>query len=335
MKKIVTIGGGSGSPVVLKSLLLAGYKDISAISTSTDSGGKTGFIRSDERDRVIAISDLLRNLLALIPDKKGHKTRHKAFLDLVTFTDGRNRNLGYTIYYALLEKYGNDFSLVQQHLEKLLSTKFHGQAIPVSTQPANITFKTLSGDIFNGEHELDRLSMSKNTVSSIWLEPQVDANPKAIKAIQEADVVVVCPGSLYGSILVNFLPNGVKQAYNLSQASKILITNLVSDRNQTHNFTPIRYLNFFKAFLGTDSPFNYVISPNIDSQVFQQMHPLVVERYAYENSHFLGTSNIDRNAFKKEKISLIESDNYSVTKKLNRIRHDPLKMAKTLREIIG
>jgi len=68
--RIVTIGGGSGAPVVVRALVQTGFTDICAITAATDTGGRTGIVRSDERDRVISVSDLLRNLLALIPPRK-------------------------------------------------------------------------------------------------------------------------------------------------------------------------------------------------------------------------------------------------------------------------
>jgi 2-phospho-L-lactate transferase/gluconeogenesis factor (CofD/UPF0052 family) len=109
VKRIVTIGGGTGAPIIIQALLSAGYTNLSCICASMDSGGKTGVIRSDERDQVIAISDLLRNLLALITTVN-HKRNISAFTDLVSYIDGRQRNLGYIIYYALLEKYQTTFS---------------------------------------------------------------------------------------------------------------------------------------------------------------------------------------------------------------------------------
>src|SRR3989338_7737610 len=100
MRKIVTIGGGTGAPVIVQALLQAGYENISCLCASMDSGGKTGIIRSDERDQVIAISDLLKNLIALIPSIGYHQEKPacrqagiRAFIDLVSFIDGRQRNL--------------------------------------------------------------------------------------------------------------------------------------------------------------------------------------------------------------------------------------------------
>src|SRR5258706_5658643 len=174
MPKIVTVGGGTGAPIIIQALLKAGYKDLSCICVSMDSGGKTGIIRSDERDQVIAISDLLRNLLALI-STKNHQKNVAAFTNLVSFVDGRQRNLGYIIYYALLEKYHDDFLAVQKHLEDLLGLDFDGTAIPVTTDSSNLCFQTKNGATFCGEHELDKQTMSKNTITDLWLDPPVSA----------------------------------------------------------------------------------------------------------------------------------------------------------------
>lgn len=347
--KIVTIGGGTGAPVVIQALLLAGFTNISCICASMDSGGKTGTIRSDERDQVIAISDLLRNLLALIPPtstnlrkysseipsiSEGHKKNIRAFTDMVSFIDGRQRNLGYTIYYALLEKYKNDFLKVQAHLEKLLSIKFGGTAIPITTGSSNLCFKTRDGQIFHGEHELDKQSMSRNTITKLWLDPKVKATPEAITAIKTATHIIYCPGSLYGSILSNFLPKGIKTALKASKAKKIIITNLVSNRNQTHHFTPKKYLRIFQRYTGLKKPFNLLLAPKQSRLCFNRLHPKIAASYANEHSHFLGWSKKERQSLHQYNIKVVTSNTISITPQLNRLRHDPTKLSHILKKII-
>ncbi len=312
--KVVTIGGGTGSPIIIKALILAGFKKIKAVCAATDSGGKTGMIRSDERDKVIAVSDLLRNLLAMIPQN------HTAFSEILNFTDGRNRNLGYTIYYALLEKYKGNFVAVQDHFERLLETKFLGQAIPVSIESSTICFETISKDVFRGEHELDRQAMSSNTVTKMWTEPKVKATPEAITAIKEADVIIYTPGSLYGSILANFLPTGIANAIKKSKAKKILITNLTSNRNQTHEFGPEDYLKVFQKYTGLKKPFDVLISPNLTRPEFEKKYPKITQAYAREHSHFLGWGK--------------GYDIWTATKHLSRLRHDPVKLAKVFKKVL-
>lgn len=334
MPKIVTIGGGTGAPVITQALLLAGFKNLSCIAASMDSGGKTGVIRSDERDQVIAISDLLRTLISLISNTN-HQTNIKAFTDLISFTDGRQRNLGYTIYYALLEMYQNDFIKAQKHLENLLGISFEGTVIPVTTDSSNICFETKNGIVFRGESELDKQSMSKNTIVDIWLDPNVPATAQAVTAIEEADYVIYCPGSLYGSIISNFLPIGIKEALMTSKAQKILITNLVSNRNQTHNFTPDKYIKIFQKYTGLKKPVDIIITPDISQKTFEKRYQKVARSYNLEHAHFLGWTPEDlKNSLEKD-IKIYSSDIISITPHLNRLRHDPKKLSKVLKTILS
>lgn len=333
MQKIVTIGGGTGASIITQALLLAGFKNLSCIAASMDSGGKTGIIRSDERDQVIAISDLLRTLISLI-SSTNHKKNIKAFTDLVSFTDGRQRNLGYTIYYALLEMYQNDFMKVQQHLEHLLGIKFDGTVIPVTTDSSNICFETKNGTVYHGEHELDKQSMSKNTIKDLWLDPDVPATPQAITALENADFIIFCPGSLYGSVIANFLPIGITEALKTSKAQKILITNLVSNRNQTHHFTPQKYLKVFQHFTNLDKPFDILVSPHISQKAFERKYPKVAKSYALEHAHFLGWTETELREFSDKDIKVITSDIISITPHLNRLRHDPRKLSHVFQQLI-
>jgi len=333
--KIVTIGGGTGAPVIIRSLLLAGFKNIKSISASMDSGGKTGLIRSDERDRIIAISDLLRTLISLIHPKDNGRLKIKSLMELLDYTDGRNRNLGYTIYYGLLEKYQNDFMKVQNHLEELMSIKFQGQAIPVSLSPTNIHFTCNSGSTHMSEHVLDHLSHSKDTVDHVWLEPQATSTPEAMKAIKNATHIIYCPGSLYGSIIANFLPIGMTKALEYSKATKILVTNLTSTRNQTHRFTPTKYLKVFKKYTSLKKPFDYIITPHLSTKQFNQKHPNIKKLYQYTHSHFLGWNKKKLVDLKSKGIKVITSDIFSITPKLGRVRHDPKKLSRVLKKIIS
>jgi len=334
MTKIVTIGGGTGAPIIINALLQAGFTDLSCICASMDSGGKTGIIRSDERDQVIAISDLFRNLLSLI-SSKNHNKNISAFTDLVSFTDGRQRNLGYIIYYALLEKYQNNFIKAQKHLEDLLGVNFDGTAIPVTTGSSNICFTTMNGSTFRGEHELDKQSMSKDMISSFWLDPEVNATPEAIDAIKDATHIIFCPGSLYGSVLANLLTKGIKEALKVSKAQKILIANLVTNRNQTHRFTPQKYLRVFHKYTGLKHPIDYLISSKLSQVAFEKKFPNTAFSYSLEHSHYLGwTKEQIKNPAIKH-INVITSDILSITPHLNRLRHDPIKLSKIFKKIIS
>ncbi len=334
MPQITTIGGGTGAPTIIKSLVSADFDNIKAVCAASDSGGKTGVIRSDERDQVIAISDLLRNLLALIPNH-ADSPKINSFTQLLSYIDGRNRNLGYRIYYSLLEKYHNSFLKVQQHFEDMLEIKFAGTAIPITLKPTNLKFSTQSGQNFHGEHELDRLSMSKNSVTKVWLEPQVKATPQALAAIKDAQYLIYCPGSLYGSIIANFLPQGVKTALKASKAHKILITNLTSTRNQTHRFTPTDYLKIFQKYTQLEKPFDTIVAPRTTFKQFEQKHPQAAKIYAREHSYFLGWPQKDFKPLIKMGINIKKQDLFSLTPKFHRLRHNPKKLQKLFSKLLA
>lgn len=334
MKNIVVIGGGTGTPIVIKSLLSTGYSNITAIAVAMDSGGKTGIIRSDERDKIIAISDLLRCLLSLINPTDLHLPQVKAFTDLISYIDGRNRNLGYTIYYGLLEKYGGDAAAVQKHFESLLNISFAGQALPITTKPTHICFSAIDGITYKGEHELDRQSMSANTITDVWLEPVVSASPQALEAIKSATHLIYAPGSLYGSILSNFLPTGVSKVLHASTAQKILITNLVSNRNQNHQFSPMDYFNIFAKYTNLNKPFDVFVCPDIDRISFEQKHPETAQNYAREHSHFLGWNTNELETLKSKNILALPSPIWSITPQFHRLRHDITSLGTILKTVI-
>lgn len=167
-------------------------------------------------------------------------------------------------------------------------------------------------------------------IDKIWLDPQVPATPQAIAAIKNATHIIYCPGSLYGSVIANFLPTGVTSALHSSQAKKILITNLVSTRNQTHKFTPTDYLQTFQKYTRLKTPFELMVAPHISYSQFVKKYPRVSANYDAEHSYFLGWSNPNLGP----KVQIIQDDIFSITPKLNRIRHDPAKLAKILRPLI-
>jgi uncharacterized cofD-like protein len=74
-------------------------------------------------------------------------------------------------------------------------------------------------------------------VEEVFLQPpNVQANPEAIRAILEADLVVVGPGSLLTSVLPNLLVDGIRQALAITQATKVYVCNVATQHGETDNF---------------------------------------------------------------------------------------------------
>lgn len=145
----------------------------------------------------------------------------------------------------------------------------------------------------------------------------------------------IAPGSLYGSVLSNFLPEGINQALKESPAVKILITNLVSDRNQTHRLRLADYIGLFKRYTGLDKPVDIAVIPRLSLSDFNRLHPDVAANYRLEHSHFLSYSPPDIEKVKRQGVRIIAADTFAITPTLNRIRHDPAKLAKILKPLLA
>lgn len=251
-------------PVINQALVRAGYTNVSSVVTTFDSGGDTGRLRTDERGRVLAFSDYWRSLISLWKDGD----QKKVWEDMLRYRDGRGRNFGNIFFQFMSEKTGN-LSLVDSLFCELTGAVLQGHVVPVSLEPSNVCFATKSGKSYCGEHFLDDLRMSEDKVVKIWLEPEVKANDEAIRVIEAGEVIVVCPGSMYGSVITNFLPQGVTKAYKKSKAKKVLMTNIMSVANENNSFTQNSYVATMERYLGS-KPFDMVLMPDfgkIDSRL--------------------------------------------------------------------
>lgn len=323
MKKsmsVCTIGGGSGMPIVNKALVEAGFKDIRSIVTTFDSGGDTGRMRTDERGKILAFSDYWRSLISL-----WNGNEQQGYWDeILRFRDGRGRNFGNLFFQFLAEKEGN-LSSVDLAFEKLTGAKLMGEVVPVSTQSADFCFETESGKIYSGEHHLDVLRMSLDKIKKVWLCPEVEATREALYSIEKANVIIVCPGSMYGSILINFLPIGMREAYNKSKAKKILMTNITSTANENNGYDQDAYVKVFAKYLKNKSPFDLVLMADLEKIRSKELNK-ALKSYALEHSFPI------RYKTESENKTLL-ADMAVIDKKNLRLRHGEKKLEKLFKSL--
>lgn len=318
MKKsmsVCTIGGGSGMPIVNKALIGAGFKEINSIVTTFDSGGDTGRMRTDERGKILAFSDYWRALISLWDNGE----QKEDWDEMLRFRDGRGRNFGNLFFQFLSEKEGN-LSNVDLAFKKLTGAKLMGEVVPVSTELANFCFKTESGKNYSGEHYLDVLRMSLDKVVDVWLNPEVRATKEAITSLKKADLIIVCPGSMYGSILINFLPKGMREAYKASRAKKILMTNITSTANENNGFDQDDYVKVFAKYLKIKSPFDLVVMADL-TKLNKREVDKALQSYALEHSFPI------RYKAKSDNKTLL-ADVAVIDKKNMRLRHSEEKLEK-------
>ncbi len=333
-KEVVTVGGGTGSPGLNRALLKTErVESIKAIAAVFDSGGATGRKRLNSEGREPAFSDAMRILLSLV-NPHSQDDKYEVIKRWFSHRDARDAVLGQEIFHHFFDQ-GTGYSQIEDHLKKL-GVDLMGTVLPPTTYSANILFTTNSGRQYLGEHMLDAKIMSKDPVINMILDPQVPAFVPAMEAIKTAQVIFLSYGSLHGSVLCNFLPEGMKQAIAESRAKIFLVTNLVSARNETHNFSPKEYIDLVRKYIGVTV--NAIIVPQMTRREFESRHPDMATLYDLEHSHFLGWEAQELYEVEKEGVSVIAHQATRVVEVADEntkiVRHDPSKLAETLKEIL-
>lgn len=249
MKKVVTLGGGTGNFTVLKGL--KNYEiDISAIVSMADDGGSTGILR-DELG-VLPPGDVRQCLVAL-----SNSSRLMRSLMNYRFEQGGlgGHSFG-NLLLSALEKVTGSFEKAVEEAGKILFIK--GKVIPVTTHQVRLKMILKCCKLLEGEREIYLSQELDKGYSSIYLEPYPKANPHAINEIMNADLIVVGPGGLHTSLIPNLLVEGIPEALRESDAKKIFIVNLMNRKGQTTKFKVTDYLKEVARFVGEDI-FDYVL----------------------------------------------------------------------------
>ena len=318
--KICTVGGGTAMPVVNRALVREGFENITSIVTTFDRGGDTGRIRTDERGGVLAFSDYWRSLMSLWPSCE----QKIIWEEMLKYRDGRARNFGNIFFQFLSEKEGN-LDKVDELFAKLTGANLKGEVIPVSLESSDICFRTVTGKEYKGENFVDDLKMSKDRIEEIWLDPIVEANFRAIEVLKEAEVIIVGPGTTFGSVLPNFLPNGIKEVYLQSKAKKIFMTNIFSPANETKDALLSDYIDIFKKYLGGNSPFDLAIMADL-SGLDQELLKKAFYFYDLENALPVKKDSL-------AKIEVLAADIAVIEPKNVRLRHDEQKLGELFKTL--
>ena len=219
MEKIVTIGGGTGQFQILKGLRDCEC-EITAITNVSDNGGSSGKL-IDEYG-ILPPGDIRQCLVAL-----ANKGDEKILRDLFNYRLKDGHSMGNLIITALADISGSFISGVKE-TGKLLNIT--GRVLPVSSNKFKIYAETTDGKILNGEEEVS-YSQENSGITRLFAKEKVFLLKDAGEAIRNADKIVICAGDLYGSILPNFLVEGIIKALQESPAKKIYVCNLFTKKN--------------------------------------------------------------------------------------------------------
>ncbi|MCA9392291.1 YvcK family protein [candidate division WWE3 bacterium] len=251
MKNIVVIGGGTGSFVALSGLKT--YVDklhLDAIVTVADSGGSA----KQERDEfgLLPVSDVRKALLALSRDTDERHQRMLRELFKYRFVNGqaglRGGTFGNLFLVALSNVLGSEQEAIEE-VEKMLQTE--GSVIPVSLKTSNLVMEYENGQVIVGEHYLDNFPGDGTVaVNKLSLLPPLEANPKAIESIETADIIILPPGDLFASVLVNFQVAGIKEALLKKSPKVFYAVNLMTKYGQTYDLTARGHVDWVEKAIG-------------------------------------------------------------------------------------
>ncbi len=322
MKKIVTIGGGTGS-----FMLLSGLREypveITAIVSMADDGGSTGVLRDelgvlppgDVRQCLVALSrssDMMRDLMNY------------------RFQEGALKGHSFgNLFLSALEKVTGAFALGVHEAAQILNIT--GEVVPVTGTDTSLQVKLVDGTVLAGEHEINTSKrLGKVGIKKAFLKPEAIANPRALEKILEADLIVLGPGNHFCSIIPNLLVEGVSDAIRRSKAKVVYNCNLVNKRGHTDGYTVDDYVAEINGYLGGE---------RVDFVTYNKKRPSekLLAEYRKEDSELVSFHKTES----AKKYRVVVSD-FLNTKKVVRqkadaigatrsfIRHDGHKLAKTL-----
>ena len=218
----VVIGGGTGAPVSIRTLLSMGV-ETSAVVAMADDGGSTGILR--EEANMTPPGDIRKCIAAFSKDSQDPMTRAFKY----RFEFAQNHTLG-NLMLSALEYATGSFPEAIKICEEILHAR--GSVHPSTLDKITLCGRTKDGRVIEGQA---RLSHSRTALDEVWLKqpPVAKPYPAAIKAICEADLIVLGPGSLFTSIIPSLLVPGVTEAIRSSKAKTLFVCGLADMQGET------------------------------------------------------------------------------------------------------
>lgn len=265
--KIVVIGGGTGLSNLLRGL--KNYtRNLTAIVTVVDDGGSSGRLR-DEMG-ILPPGDI-RNCLVALSDTEN--IMEKLFSYRFDTGTLKGHSLGNLFIAGLADTFG-DFQKGIEQVSKVFSLR--GTVYPSTLSQVVLGAEFTDGTSVKGETQVRD---TQGRIKRVYLEPEdCEPIPEALQALEEADLIVLGPGSLYTSVLPNLLVKKLKEKIQEVKAPCVYICNIMTEPGETDNFQVADHLQSIIDHCGT----------GLVDVVLANKEPIpeeLLERYAAEGSY--------------------------------------------------
>lgn len=313
--KIVIIGGGQGLNTVIDGLRKY-TNNITAIVTMSDYGN----IPTESRKALDALplEDIKGSIIAM-SDKQDLMRQ----LMNLNFRNERLRGLNFGDIYltAMNEMYGNISEAIQKSTEVL---NINGRVLPVTLDEIMICAELTDGTIVEQKNKIPEMVSKKvEVINRIFINPSnCTPAPGVIEAIEEAEAIIIGPGSLYTNVIPNLLVKRVSKAIKESKAIKMYISNIMTEFGQTDNYSLADHIKALQDHVGK-GVFDYCLADT------GEVVPEYVRRYNKEGSEIVEANISQATSYG---VKIIQRDMSCI--KQDKIRHNSSIIATTIIELI-
>ncbi len=266
--KVTVIGGGTGVSTVLSALKKVA--DVTAIVSTMDSGGSSGRLRDEHG--ILPPGDILKCISELLPDDQ----RSLKWRDFLNYRFRKGKGLeGHTLGNLLLAA-AYDWEGGTSHGVEAISwlMNLQGRVLPVTLNDVQLIAKLSDGTDLEGETKIDlRKDNLDLHIEYIFTNRRAQIYKPAYEAIVKAEKIVIGPGSLFTSILPNFLVEGLSEALAEAHAPKIYVCNLVTDPSETDGYKASDFIGKVNEYLQDGELLDYmVVNTGPISEVARRMY---------------------------------------------------------------
>jgi len=238
--RIVAIGGGHGQSTLLRGLKPHTH-NLTAIVTVADDGGSSGRLR---RELDILPPGDFRNCIAALSDVEPLMERLLQY----RFPEGsglEGHSFG-NLYIAAMRGVTGNFEAALSESSRIL--RVHGQVLPSTLADLTLHARLVDGSVVDGESQIKHHIAP---LDYVFVRPKhAEAHAEAARALLDADMIVLGPGSLFTSVLPNLLVEGIADALRRTRALRVYVCNLAAEQGETDEFRVEDYVTALHRHLG-------------------------------------------------------------------------------------